>query len=74
MHSDLSKRKRRELETKERVTEIAAAEKKAEAETKAKAYTRVNEKTLPRLGEILAAFKTETMVEVLGSYRGVAIR
>jgi hypothetical protein len=74
MHSDLTKGKRIQLETRERVTEIEAAKKKAEAEAKAKAHTRIIEKTLPRLGEILAAMRTQTMPDVLGSYRGVALK
>jgi len=74
MRSDLTKGKRTQLETRERVTEIDASKKKAEAEKKAKAHTRIMEKTLPRLGEVLAAMKTRTMTEVLGQYRGVALR
>ncbi len=37
----------------------AAARSKEEAARKAKSYNRIIEKTLPRLGEILAAFNTE---------------
>lgn len=74
MRSDLTKGERTQLERKTRHAELVASKAKAKAEAKAKAYVRVMEKTLPRLGEILAAFRTRTMEGVMGNYRGVAIK
>lgn len=74
MQSNLTKGKREQLETRERVTEVEASKTKAEAEMKAKAYMRITEKTLPRLGEVLAAFRTQTMPEILQTYKGVALK
>ncbi len=74
MQPNLSKSKREQLECRERVKEIDASKAKAAAEMKARAYTRIIEKTLPRLGEILSAFRTQTFDSVLGSYRGVALK
>jgi len=74
MRSDLTKGERAQLERIERNAELAASKAKSKAEAKSKAYVRVIEKTLPRLGEILAAFRTQTLPEVMGSYRGVSVR
>ena len=54
--------------------ELSAGAAKEAADNAAKAYHRAVNSTLPRLGEILAALRTQPMVEVLGSYRGVAVK
>ena len=62
------------IEDRLRVLELSAAATKEKADVSAKAYHRAMEKTLPRLGEILAAFRTQTMEPVMGEYRGVSVR
>lgn len=47
---------------------------KEQAAKTAKSYHRTVEKTLPRLKEVLAAFRTGTFKEVLDEYEGVAVK
>lgn len=54
--------------------EISAAEARERADQCAAAYHRAVNATLPRLGEILAAMRTQTFDGVLGSYKGVAVK
>ncbi len=74
MRSTLTKKEREQLETRERVKRIDASKARAEAERKANAYSCIMEKTIPRLGQVLSAFRTDTMQSVLGSYRGVVTK
>jgi hypothetical protein len=54
--------------------ELSAGKAKEKADAYAKAYHRAVNSTLPRLGEILAAFRTGTFSEVMGDYKSVAVR
>lgn len=54
--------------------ENMAISHREKADACAKSYHRAINATLPRLGEILAAFRTQTLPEVMGSYRGVSVR
>jgi hypothetical protein len=54
--------------------EISAGEAKEKADACAACYHRAINATLPRLGEILAAFRTGTFAEVMGDYKAVRIR
>lgn len=74
MRLDLSKGKRDQLETRERVIQFDAADAKLKADVKARAYVRLKEKTIPHLGETLSAFRTGAMTGVLGEYRGVVVK
>lgn len=74
MQSDLSKQDLFKLERAELSTEKAFAKCKAESYKNSKTYARLVNKTLPRLKDILAAMRTQTMPEVMGGYRGVAIK
>lgn len=62
------------LEEKLRVAELSAAATKEKADIAAKAYHCAVNSTLPRLGEILSAFRTGTMPEILDEYKGVAVK
>ena len=64
---------RESLESKLRSAEMDAGKAQDAADACAKAYHRAINSTLPRLGEILAAFRTQTMPEIMDNYRGVAI-
>jgi hypothetical protein len=44
------------------------------SELAAQLSQRTLDKTLPRLGEILSAFRTDTMFEVMGNYKGVVVK
>jgi hypothetical protein len=44
------------------------------SEEAAKLHQRTIDRTLPRLGEILSAFRTATMPELLGDYKGVVVK
>jgi hypothetical protein len=65
---------RSKIEGKLRSAELSAAAAKEKADAYAKAYHRAVNSTLPRLGEILSAFRTGTFSEVMGEYHGVAIK
>jgi hypothetical protein len=54
--------------------ELSAGEAKEKADACARAYHTAINSTLPRLGEILSAFRTQPMTELVGDYKGVAIR
>jgi hypothetical protein len=54
--------------------ELSAAATKEKADQCAKAYHRAINSTLPRLGEILSAFRTQPMAGIVGDYKGVAVR
>lgn len=64
---------RQSLESKLRSLELSAAATKEKADKVAAVYHRAMNSTLPRLGEILAAFRTQPMKEILGEYKAVAI-
>ena len=70
----MTEHQRTSLEGKLYGAELSAGKAKEAADNAAKAYHRAVNSTLPRLGEILAAFRTQTLVPVLGDYRGVAVR
>lgn len=61
------------LESKLRSMELSAGATKEKADIAAKSYHRAINSTLPRLGEILAAFRTQPMKEILGEYKAVAL-
>lgn len=65
---------REKIEQRLRDAEMSAGKARETADIYAAAYHRAINSTLPRLGEILAAFRTQTMEGVMGTYRGVAIR
>jgi hypothetical protein len=67
-------KERTRLENNLKSSELSAAEAKERADICAKAYHRAINSTLPRLGEILSAFRTQPMTELVGDYRGVALR
>lgn len=73
MKPDLTEMQREDLESKIRSAEISAGKAKEKADLAAKAYHRAINSTLPRLGEILSAFRTQPMKEILGEYKAVAI-
>jgi len=54
--------------------ELSAGEAKEKALACAAAYHRAINSTLPRLGEILSAFRTQPMTALVGDYKGVAVR
>ncbi len=54
--------------------ELSAAAMKEKADIAARSHHRAINATLPRLGEVLSAFRTQTFDSVLGSYRGVALK
>jgi len=70
----LTEFQRSQIEGRLRGAELSAAATKEKADIASKAYHRAIDKTLPRLGEILAAFRTEPMKGILGEYRGVCVR
>lgn len=70
----LSPMQRESLESKLRSAEMAAGKAKDAADEKARSYHRAINSTLPRLGEILAAFRTGTFKEIVGEYRAVSVR
>lgn len=70
-HTDLE---REQLSGRLYGAELSATKAKEKADLAAKAYHRAVNSTLPRLGEILSAMRTQTMPEVLQEYRGVAIK
>jgi hypothetical protein len=74
MPADRTEYQQKSLEAKLSSMEIAAGKAKEKSDLAAKHYHRVMNSTLPRLGEILAAFRTGTFTEIMGEYRGVAIR
>lgn len=67
-------RKRESLEHRIASVELSVGKLKDDLSKIAKSYHRTIEKTLPRLGEILAAFRTGTFKEVMGEYNGVAVK
>jgi hypothetical protein len=69
---DESQRSR--LENNLKSVELSAAEAKERADKTAACYHRAINSTLPRLGEILAAFRTGTFSGIMGEYKAVAIR
>ncbi len=54
--------------------EISAGEARERADQCAASYHRAVNATLPRLGEILSAMRTGTLKEMMGEYRGVAVK
>ncbi len=65
---------REQLEGRLYSAELSAVATKEKADVAARAYHRATFKTLPRLGEILSAFRTGTFSEVLGEYKAVSVR
>lgn len=65
---------REQWESKLRSAEMAAGHAKERADIEAKAYHRAINSTLPRLGEILAAFRTQPMAAIVGDYKSVSVR
>ena len=61
------------IESKLRSMELSATAAKEKADKVAAVYHRAMNSTLPRLGQILAAFRTQPMKEILGEYKAVAI-
>ena len=74
MGSNLGKMEREQMEAKLASLELSAGETKEKADAYAKSYHRAINSTLPRLGEILSAMKTQTLAPVMGAYKGVAVR
>lgn len=70
----MSEYQRESLEGRLRSAEVDAGKAQEVADAYAAAYHRAINATLPRLGGILAAFRTQTFPEVLGAYRGVALK
>ncbi len=70
----MTEMQREDLESKLRSAEIDAGKAQDTADAYAKAYHRAVNSTLPRLGEILAGFRTGTMEGVMGRYVGVSVR
>ena len=62
------------LESKLRSMELSAGATKEKADIAAKIYHRAMNSTLPRLGEILAAFRTQPMKEIMGDYKAVCVK
>ncbi len=54
--------------------ELSAAAMKEKADIAARSHHRAINATLPRLGEVLAAFRTGTMLPIMDTYKGVVIR
>ncbi len=54
--------------------ERMAESRKEKADAHAKAYHRAVNATLPRLGEVLSAMRTDTLKEMMGEYRGVVVK
>jgi hypothetical protein len=61
------------LESKLRSAEMAAGKAQEAVDAYAKAYHRATNKTLPRLGRILASFRTGTFKEILRDYKSVSV-
>lgn len=71
---DLSRMQREIAESKIRSAEISAGKAKEKADIAAKAYHRAINSTLPRLGEILSAFRTKPMEAIVGDYKAVCVK
>lgn len=69
-----SSNQRTSLENRIANVELSVGKLKEDLSKLAKSYHRTIDKRLPRLGEILAAFRTGTFKEVVGEYRGVAVK
>lgn len=52
---------------------LSFQKRQSEAKQAERAYVRLQDKTIPRLGEALAAMRTQTMPELIGRYKGVVI-
>lgn len=74
MQPNLEQKEKHQLERDELSIERRLAYCKEDANKKSKAYNRLNDRVLPRLKDTLAAMRTQTMVEVMGEYRGVALK
>lgn len=74
MKPDLSPMQREIAESKIRSAEISAGKAKEKADIAAKAYHRAINSTLPRLGEILSAFRTQPMAAIVGDYKSVCVK
>lgn len=74
MKSNLSPMQREIAESKIRSAEISAGNAKERADMAAKAYHRAINSTLPRLGEILAAFRTQPMTAILDDHKAVCVK
>jgi len=74
MMKPMTEMQREQMQAKLSSFEIAAGKAKEKADSAAKNYHRAVNSTLPRLGEILSAFRTGTLVEVMQEYKGVAIK
>ena len=74
MKSNLSPMQREIAESKIRSAEISAGKAKEKADMAAKAYHRAINSTLPRLGEILSAFRTKPMTAILGEHKAVCVK
>lgn len=74
MKPGLSPMQREIAESKIRSSEISAGKAKEKADIAAKAYHRAINSTLPRLGEILAAFRTQPMTAILGEHKAVCVK
>lgn len=72
--SGLSEYQKNSLQAKLVSAERAAGEEKEKADKCAASYHRAINSTLPRLGEILSAFRTPAMAAIVGDYKGVAVR
>jgi ABC-type molybdate transport system ATPase subunit len=53
---------------------LAIAEYKESITKAEKQWRRIEDTTLPKLKSVLAAFRTKTMLPVLGEYKGVALK
>ena len=74
MKSNLSPMQREIAESKIRSAEISAGKAKEKADIAAKAYHRAINSTLPRLGEILSAFRTQPVTAILGEHKAVCVK
>jgi hypothetical protein len=74
MGNNLGAMERESMQAKLSSAELSAGKAKEKADACAAAYHRAINSTLPRLGEILSAFRTQPMTELVGEYKGVAIR
>lgn len=74
MKPNLTEMQREDLESKIRSAEHSAGATKEKADLAAKQYHRAINSTLPRLGEILAAFRTQPMEAIVGDYKSVCVK
>lgn len=69
-----SEYERNSIQGKLTSAELAAAATKEKADDAARQYHRAIKSTLPRLGEILAAFRTQPMAAIVGDYKSVSVK